>query len=352
MMTHKDKRGGSLILDVRIRGVGRIKRASGTHDPAVLRRMTRDLHDVASDGRLDVVRAVRDGTVSLTELRDAVRRKAVDRLALGAAARPLVPTWTAWVDKKDCSTAHRRSLMQSLRHLKARESTTVSDVATLLDGARERLAKHPQSFRLARAAAQAFVKATCKRSHPLYADVSAVEPLKIRAQRHKHPATVSELHAIIQNRMEPVDFHAANIASTMALTGMRPNEMWGDWDIDREANGVRIRGTKTQGAVRTVPLVTTWLFKPELSYVVFRKAFRDASDGQMTPYDLRRTYANWLEAAGIPRTRRRLYLGHGASDVTDLYEAHEVRAFLAADAEKLRAFLGETGQQRKMEVVK
>jgi len=60
----------------------------------------------------------------------------------------------------------------------------------------------------------------------------------------------------------------------------------------------------------------------------------------ITPYDLRRTYANWLEAAGIPRTRRRLYRGHGAQDVGDLYEAHEVAAFLADDATRLKKHIG------------
>jgi|SRR6185312_6934212 len=60
---------------------------------------------------------------------------------------------------------------------------------------------------------------------------------------------------------------------------------------------------------------------------------------EATPYDLRRTYANWLEAAAVPRTRRRLYLGHGARDVTDLYEAHEVAAFLAEDAARLRRYV-------------
>jgi hypothetical protein len=48
-----------------------------------------------------------------------------------------------------------------------------------------------------------------------------------------------------------------------------------------------------------------------------------------------------MEQAGIPRTRRRLYLGHGVRSVTDLYERHQVDAFLADDAAKLRAFLGE-----------
>ena len=60
----------------------------------------------------------------------------------------------------------------------------------------------------------------------------------------------------------------------------------------------------------------------------------------ITPYDLRRTYMKWLELAVIPRTRRRLYMGHGAKDVSDLYETYEVTEFLIADAKKIRIALG------------
>lgn len=69
-----------------------------------------------------------------------------------------------------------------------------------------------------------------------------------------------------------------------------------------------------------------------------------------TPYDLRRTYANWLEAAGVMRTRRKLYLGHSAGDTTGLYELHEVNDFLAADGAKLREFAGlETAAPLRLE---
>jgi integrase len=77
-----------------------------------------------------------------------------------------------------------------------------------------------------------------------------------------------------------------------------------------------------------------------MSYKVFRAELSKASGETVRPYDLRRTYANWLEAAGVPRTRRKMYMGHGASDVTDLYERHEVERFLAEDAERLRRFVG------------
>src|SRR6185312_6313905 len=122
------------------------------------------------------------------------------------------------------------------------------------------------------------------------------------------------------------DFAAAEIATTMAVTGMRPNEMWGKWSV--EADRVRIHGTKTTGAERVVPRVPGHLAPPRITYRAFREALAQATDGQMTPYDLRRTYANWLESAGVIRTHRRLYLGHGAKDVTDLYEWKEIEGFL------------------------
>ena len=77
----------------------------------------------------------------------------------------------------------------------------------------------------------------------------------------------------------------------------------------------------------------------------FAKALRDASSETVQPYDLRRTYATWMEAAQIPRTRRRQYMGHSLGDVTDIYEQHEVEQYLAEDASKLDAFVkaGEKG---------
>ncbi len=46
-----------------------------------------------------------------------------------------------------------------------------------------------------------------------------------------------------------------------------------------------------------------------------------------------------MEAAGIPRTRRRRYRGHGPKDVSDLYEEHEVSAALAEDRDRLFTYL-------------
>ena len=48
-----------------------------------------------------------------------------------------------------------------------------------------------------------------------------------------------------------------------------------------------------------------------------------------------------VRSGRYPAHRRKLWLGHGATSVTDLYERHHVDAFLAEDAELLRQFIGE-----------
>ena len=44
-----------------------------------------------------------------------------------------------------------------------------------------------------------------------------------------------------------------------------------------------------------------------------------------------------------------MYQGHATKDITELYERHEVAAFLDSDAELLRHHLGE--EKRHLEVV-
>jgi len=168
---------------------------------------------------------------------------------------------------------------------------------------------------------------------------------KRELKRAGHPLTVGEVAALTE-KLTPAH---AEIVWAMAVTGMGPGELWGRWQVlpDR----VHIAGTKRSGRVRDVPLVRA-IRRPERGYQAFRVVLSEASGELVEPYDFRRSFATWLEAAGIPRTRRRLYLGHGATSVTDLYERHQVDAFLAEDAEKLRTVLGEAVSATALRVVR
>lgn len=69
----------------------------------------------------------------------------------------------------------------------------------------------------------------------------------------------------------------------------------------------------------------------------------------LTPYQLRHHFSFWMLRAGIPRDRRRAYLGHDAQDMTDRYEVHEIDMYLREDAIRLTHYL-ETGERLPLEL--
>lgn len=133
----------------------------------------------------------------------------------------------------------------------------------------------------------------------------------------------------------------------MALTGMGPTEYWGRWSVGTDR--VHIEGTKRAARVRDVPTLFPCaiyagetLARPSITSSSFSRALRIASVATgiaCSPYDLRRTFGNWMEQAGILRSRRKQYLGHAIGDVTERYERHEVAQHLLNDGAKLRAWI-------------
>lgn len=330
----------TLMIDRRFRGVGRLKKASGTKLKVVQNRLNRMLDVLYADGRLDILRLIRDGKLTLLEVHDAYQRRTLDQLPTGATIAPLVKTMEAWVEglivPRDASADHVRTMGTTINYLKdAKPNATLADAPVVLELLRESLGReHPRSFNLARSHVMAFVRSTLKRNHPLWAACAAVEPRKLPKAAKRYPLNPIEMRNWFP---APETDLLDAVAWAMATTGMHQKEYWGRWSV--KAEGIRIHGTKRGGRDRIVPLVLVPATPPWKHPRTFEDKLRDRTTA-FTPYDLRRTYANWLESAGIPRTRRRLYMGHGAADVTDLYERHEVEAFLADDAVKFRAFLG------------
>lgn len=331
----------TLRLDRIFKGVGRIARATGTTNPAMRRKISRMLTALYEEGRLDVLRAIRDGKLEFLQVYDAYQRRALEELPVAATMQRLGDAMQKWTDSllvpRDASAKHVSSLETSRRYFERENAKAmVSELPQVLEALRAGALgiKHPRSFNLARAAALAFVRATLKRSHPLWLACAAVEPRKVdKATTLHRPLSVEQLQNVFP---DPDTNDIDAIAWAMATTGMHQEEYWGRWAT--LADRVHIEGTKRRGRVRDVPLVRAPIV-PRMHRRTFENKLRKRTTA-ITPRDLRRTYANWLEAAGVPRTRRKLYLGHGAGDVTGLYELHEVAAFLAEDAQKLRVFLG------------
>lgn len=328
----------TLRIDRTFKGVGRIARATGTTDPAVRRKISRMLDVLYEDGRLDIMRALRDGQLEFLQVYDAYRRRSLHELPMGATMELVAVAMKAWIASlivpRDASKKHTESLETSRRYFeRANKKAMIADLPAALETMRATLGDaHPRSFNLARSAALAFVRARFKRSHPLWIAIAAVEPRKVPKTTKRVPLTPD----FARNLFPSPDTDWLDAAAwSLLTTGMNPAEYWGEWHT--LADRVHVEGTKRGGRIRDIPLVRSPVV-PKFGRRKFEDDLRDRTRA-IVVYDLRRTYANWLEAAGVPRTRRKLYMGHGSGDVTDLYEWHQVEAFLAEDAAKLRALL-------------
>jgi integrase len=327
----------TLRIDKRFKGVGRLNRASGTTNPAIKRKFERMLAALYDDARLDVLRALRDGHVSFMQVYDAYQRRALHELPVGETMPELATAMESWIERsaREYSAEHLEALETSRRYFKKHEpAAQIADLPRLLDELRATLgAKHPRSFNMARTSALSFVRAMMKRSHPLYIACAAVEPRKLPKRVTREAITPEAMREHFPNPEEDV---IDAIAWAMVTTGMGAKEYWGKWET--RADRIHVHGTKRSGRLRDIPLARRPAV-PRLSRDRFEKRFRERIGTQFTPYQLRRTYSQWLEAAGVPRTRRRMYMGHGVRDVTDLYEQHEVTTYLVEDAAKLAAYV-------------
>ena len=328
----------TLIIDRTFPGVGRIKRASGTTNPKIRHKLSRMLTELYEDGRLDLLRAIRDGVLPMLQVYDAKQRKALDSLPTAEAVRPLADAMRDWIAALDCSEKHRISLGTSVGYLEAKSAkATINDLPAVLEQLRKTLgAEHPRSFNLARSAALAFLRDTVKRSHRLYAAVRDVEPRKVPKRAPRPDLTPDWMRNTFPH---PETDRVDAIAWAMALTGMGAGEFWGHWTVMRDR--IRIYGTKREARVRDVPLVRA-IARPDLHHRTFEDKVRERTGRQIEPYDLRRCFSRWMESSAIPRIRRKMYLGHHVGDVTELYERHELEAYLAEDATKIRKHVGLT----------
>jgi integrase len=341
MTPHRSGGRGTFLIDRRYQGVGRIKRASGTNDEKVYRKLLLMLDEIAGAGRTDVLRSIRDGTLRPLDVWSAYRQHGVHRLPTAEHLQPLQLAVEEWLKCAEIAAKTRRDYTYVLNAVTddAPSAAPITQLPTLLASYRYRA--KPRMFNVARSACQAFLRDTVGRYHQLWVEVANVRPRRVRPKRG-NPQTPGEAGMIAQ----PLGPYGG-MWWTMCCTGMGPSEYWDrEWEILEDR--IVIHGTKREGRDRIVPRVTTPV-RPLILYPAFRRHLLEATDGAVTPYDARRSFAHWLEEAGIPRTRRRQYLGHGKRDVTDIYEDFPVQRYLGEDAQRLREHIGR--EPRALEVV-
>lgn len=343
MTPHKSGGRGSFILDRKTR-IGRIAVASGTSHKPTFRRLNEMLTMLNETGRTDLLRQIRDGELKPLTCYEAFRVNELHRLPTGSELKPLKETLDAWLETVECSAAQKAAHKTMINKVTERGKGTVSDLTgrLVLVGVDCRKDKTPAQWNRVRASALAFIRDTLKRSHRLYGEVRDLPAMKEKKSPERNILSWTEVQAIAEKMTDARDKAAVY---GMALTGMGPKE----WYIDGWKLGdgrVTIYGAKRKSRSRIVPTVQGRHFAAPLpgsdvgsEREKRRFGERLLSVGAVRPYDLRRTYANWLESSGIPRTRRKAYLGHAGGDVTSIYERHEVDQFLADDAQRIEAYL-------------
>src|SRR2546425_1927043 len=98
-MPHRISKHGTFRLDRRFPGVGRIAVASGATTATEFRKRDALLTRLYDQGRLDLLNAIRNGTLTVTEVYAAARAEQLDTLTgdraqLGANLWEAVAAWT------------------------------------------------------------------------------------------------------------------------------------------------------------------------------------------------------------------------------------------------------------------
>lgn len=332
-------------IDRRFAGIGRLKLSSGTTDGPTFKRINAMLTMLHQKGRLDILRALQAKIVSPLDVWDRYRTNRLDKLPTVETVIPLWPALEAFRAEVSGADARDswRGTVNALQRQVAGTTPTVADIPKILTTYRKQAEKAQTAsmFNNARKNLQAYLRATVGADAPLYVTTRAIAPLPTN-RRASRPFTRSTLPPFLNAMLAMHGEATAASARSLALSGMRPVEYWGGkWTLDGAGEVATIVTAKQRNGkvkIRRVPLVQP-IAPPGCSRDSFERRMRNVTGPAHELYDLRRTFMHLMESAGIPRSRRMSYLGHGPADVSALYEEHEVLEYLAQDRATLAAYL-------------
>lgn len=334
---------GTLMIDLMFKGIGRVQRASGTNDPTFLADLKAMLRTLAKGPRRDLIAAVRDGHLTPLQVWEFHRTGKILEAPSAAELAPLKEALERWHKGYDCSKEHRAGLHRAIvRLLKVTpKGAVIHDLPALLRDLREAdlEAGKRRAFNLTRDMARAFARTIFNVRHPLYFAVCDVPPLKMTAEPIlAKPWPVIEALATTMKS-------GGEMVLSLASSGMRRAEYWSErWRI--EGILIRLRGVKGE-KMRVMPLLIPPV-TPFLQPAWLLHRMEEASGETITIHALRHAYAHLLEEAEIPRTRRKIYMGHGRK-FEELYTWHEVTEYIREDRAKLLAKMGRAAPRLQLE---
>jgi len=341
------KRGKTLRIDRQF-PIGRIQRMSGTaHEPTFC--AINSMLDVLWEtGRVDILERIQlplgvPGRLHPLEVYSLYRRQELHKLPAPPTAeelkatRLLDPTLFDWAKEHPrAKDKHKQNLKNNFARLLsyAAPDATVADLPDLVKLFQRKQAHKARMCNVVRTAVQAYLRAEFGRRHPLYKEVQDIPPLEYRP-KPGNPVSPDTLTDITDKIAQP----RRGMLWSLALTGMRPGEYWEErgatWEEEKDR--ILVHGTKTPASDRVIPKFGT-VIQPGCTSKVLLNTLQEVRP-DMVVYDMRRTFSHWLEHAGIPESRVKIYMGHGPKSVTGRYQLHNTEPFFEGDVELVSQYL-------------
>lgn len=321
---------GTPILTLRCPApVGRIAVRAGTrHGPTVsdLRAMLRTFRTQA---RWDLLLGIKQGDIAPLYALSLFRHQRLTEIPEARVVPLFREPALRWSDTRE-SASHRRATRATFRRL---PDGAIGDLPDLLRRVRGDWTH--RTWNMGREHVSGFLRDELGTDHPVYRAVRALRPWPATERQKGRPRTVEEARDIA----EKLGGVAGRMWWTLCTTGMRNIEYWGDtWTEQATTVDIPSAKRRRKPVIRKVPRLTPPI-RPAIRERHFHTLLGRAAPG-VTIYDARRTYARWLEEAGVIESNIKAYMGHGPKTVTDLYTMGELPGQLAGDAEKLRRLIG------------
>lgn len=356
-------RRGSFRFDEVIPTVGRLRMKSGARTVHEHQRRVALVRKLRYQGRLDLLRALADRTLTIAELLDADRRDSLPQVAGDLAGRrPLWPAVARALDAMEAGAATVRRYRMSWQKLRLSGAVgadlTVSQLGevdwralnTIWDSS-------PADWNhLRRAISRTLTVMLGSRWHPLRGAVLGRFP--VRVERARMPdLTPAEFQQALRKLPPPLQ----PAIMTIAVTGLRTGELFrlrpehlGRRVITVPGHADRARRTKSVEVQRTIPVdaaLWPWV-TAAVPCAISDRTLRDhwyrALEAVQLPrvrlHDLRHCTAQWLANAGRPLTSLQALLGHATIEMTARYAQ---RRALVEDATAMAGILAPAPARRK-----
>lgn len=339
---------GTLMIDLQFpKPIGRIQKASGTSDTKVHQQIVSTLRKLHASGKHEILQQLRRGEVKPLHL---LALDLEEKLSTATSAIPLKPLSAVkdYVEEADhLSPETKRGYLGVLNPFLRKsgmDTKIISDIPDLLATARRETVKrgrHHRSFNLLRSVMQSYLAndPAFGKGHPLYHAVRSIKIVGRRSNPLQPQISLSYADVMrVHDRLKH-EHHKAMLLG-LYYTGMRKGEYLSNkWNV--AADRINIAGTKTVASVRFLPRVFDPI--PARGFQNFEKTLRNLGGElglKIHPHILRHSYAHLLSEAGVPKIRRKIYMGRvAATDVQESYEVPEIREFLKHDTDAIKSYI-------------